>query len=381
MTLKILNIGIDRDLLDGRGESEAVLRQQFYCRELPAKITHLVKTSPELAPAPRQDGDLAIVSCPVSHWWRFPTAAVRQGAELLQHGAFDVIQVQEPFLSGLAGARLARRFRKPLVVGVYSDEIDNPVWLAERSLNRVANLVGKWVLRRAAAIRCDSAHVASKLQSSGFANVRFVPFLITHAQKLTEDQPGAQTLRAQLLGGARGPLLLAVTRLEPEKNVPLMLRAFAHATAKHPGAVLAIAGDGRLREELEALAGQVAPHAVRWLGRIGNEDMPAHYQAADLTLLSSNRESAARVLSESLLAGTPVLTTDTAGAREVVGEGGRVVPVGDENAFACALVELCGDAARLAALGRTGQDMASRTVGATAVVNALREVYRVALER
>ena len=133
---------------------------------------------------------------------------------------------------------------------------------------------------------------------------------------------------------------------------------------------------------LAAEAEAVAPGRVRWLGRIENAEMSAYYQAADLVLLSSNRESAARVLWESLLAGTPVLTTDTAGAREVVEDGisGRVVPIGDLKAFTGALVELCGDVGRLARLGAEGRRRVERIATAQAVLDGLRRLYERALQ-
>jgi glycosyltransferase involved in cell wall biosynthesis len=111
--------------------------------------------------------------------------------------------------------------------------------------------------------------------------------------------------------------------------------------------------------------------------------MSAYYQAADLLLLSSNRESAARVLSESLLAGTPVLTTDTAGAREVVVDGvsGRITPVGDLAAFSSALSDLLGDVDRLGAMGRAGRDATRAYVTAESVSQELRRLYERALVR
>jgi glycosyltransferase involved in cell wall biosynthesis len=98
-------------------------------------------------------------------------------------------------------------------------------------------------------------------------------------------------------------------------------------------------------------------------------------------LLSSNRESAARVLYESLLSGTPVLTTDTAGAREVIEDRvtGRVVPVGDTEAYAQALIELCGDPSLLEKMGRVGREHMASRVTADAVAKQLRILYEKAL--
>src|SRR5262249_3197853 len=140
-------------------------------------------------------------------------------------------------------------------------------------------------------------------------------------------------------------------------------------------------GDGSLRDRLTAEGQRLIPGRLRWLGRLPAGDMPRHYQAADLTLLSSNRESAARVLYESLLAGTPVLTTDTAGAREVVEDNGtgRIVPIGDGCAFAQALCELCGDPGRLRVMGEAGRRRMRGMVTAEPVARQLRQVYDTAL--
>ncbi len=380
--LRILNIGLDRGLLPGAADAEARARQAFYARSLPAELVHLVKAPPG-TPCDRVDldGGLSVVPCPVRHWSLFVPAALRAGARLLRESRFDLIQAQDPCICGLAGALLARRFRLPLTVGLYSDEIDNPVWLAQGPVNRIANRVGKWVLRQAAAARSDSQAVADRLSGLGIRNLVHIPFLITHADRLRQPAAEAENLRRDLLAGETGPLLLAVSRLEPEKNLPLMLSAFARAASAQAGAVLAVAGSGTLAEPLRREAERLAPGRVRWLGWMDNARIPALFQSADLLLLSSDRESAARVLYESALAGIPALSTDTAGAREAIadGETGRVTPVGDAEAFADALSELCADPARLRRMGEAAARHAASLVSADAVIERMRRFYDTAL--
>lgn len=380
--LAILNIGLDRELLNRDTQTEAQQRQLFYCRQLPASIVHLVKAPADCSPEPFDlDPALRVVPCPVRHWTGFVPAAIRRGAALLRAERYDLIQVQEPYLSGLVGAWLSRRHGVPLVAGLYSDEVDNPVWLAERWLNRLANRVAKAVLRRAAGTRTDSRAVAERVASGGYRQLTYIPFLITHAERLVAADAAAPSLRARLLDGRPGPLLLAVSRLEPEKNLPLMLRAVAAAVEKQPGLVLAVAGSGRLAESLARDAENLLPGRVCWLGWVAGDALAAYYQAADLMLISSDRESAARVLTESLLAGTPVLSTDTAGAREVVEDGvsGRIVPVGDTATYAEALIDLTADPARLARMGANGQQRMRASITAEAVVTQLRRFYRGAI--
>ena len=380
--LTILNIGLDRALLLREVRTESQIRQIFYVRNLPAHQVCLVKAPFDMPPERIElDEDLSIVPCPVRHWASFVPAAIRAGTTLMKRTSFDLIQVQEPFLSGVVGACLSQRFHVPLVVSLFGDEIDNPVWLAERPLNLLANFVGKLVLRRASAVRCDSLTVRHRLMHYGFRHLTYIPFLITHADRLLAPDPRAQTRRQHLLGAFSGPLLLAVCRLEQEKNVVLLLQAVEKAVLHHPGLVLAVAGDGTLADALKQDAMRRVPGRVRWLGWVDNTELPAYYQAADLLLLSSNRESAARVLYESLLAGTPVLTTDTAGAREVVEDDttGRIVPVGDVHAFSNALIELCYDVERLREMGAIGRERLSARVTGEAVVRQLRLLYEKAL--
>jgi glycosyltransferase involved in cell wall biosynthesis len=382
--ISILNIGLDRDLLSRGARTEAQTRQLYYANNLPARLVHLVKAPRDASDQPIElDARLTVVPCPVSHWAWFLPSVLRRGSAVLASERFDLIQVQEPFLSGLAGILLARRFRIPLVVGLYSDEIDNPIWLAERPLNHVANLTAKWVLGHAAAARSDSKAVVDRLGPLSLCPLTYIPFLITHAALLATSTAAADVTRARLLDGREGPLLLAVCRLEKEKNLHLMLAAFAKLARQRSGPILAIAGHGSQAESLAREAERLAPGRVRWLGWIANTDMPAYYQAADLMLLSSNRESAARVLFESLLAGTPVLSTDTAGAREAVDDriSGRIVPVGDTEAFARALGELCGHPAGLEAMGKEGRERMLRRVTGEAVAQQLHTLYEGVLGR
>lgn len=362
--------------------SEAQRRQLYYCDRLPARIVHLVRAAADHKVIPMEfGGRLLVHPCPVPHWAAYFPKAVALGKRILSTERFDFIQVQEPYLAGAVGVYLSRMSGVPLITGLFSDEIDNPVWLKERMLNRVANVVGKYVLRHATATRTDSRAVADRVASVGCRNLTYIPFLITDAERLLVRSDRAGAIRDVLLAGLSGPLMLAVNRLEAEKNVPLMLRALATASRQLPGLVLAIAGSGRLENILRQEAERVLPGRVRWLGWVPGERLADYYQAADLMLISSDRESAARVLFESLLAGTPVVSTATAGANEVIEDRvtGRIVPVGDEQAFASAILELARDPVRLVEMGECGRERMQQMVTADAVVGQLREFYRMAM--
>lgn len=137
------------------------------------------------------------------------------------------------------------------------------------------------------------------------------------------------------------PLVVAVGRLSPEKNYPLLLRALAHLRASHPAARLAILGEGDERAALEALRDELGlTDCVLLPGWVDNPY--AWMQRAALVALSSRWEGLPTVLIEALACGRPVVATDCRhGPREILDNGryGRLVPLDDPQAFARAMAE------------------------------------------
>ena len=136
-----------------------------------------------------------------------------------------------------------------------------------------------------------------------------------------------------------------------------MLRAFALIQSARPDARLIVAGDGPQRAELEALAGELGLHDVRFLGWVASERMGALYGEADVWLNGSDVDAAPLSILEAWAAGLPVVTTAAVGIAEMVEDGvtGLVVGTGDPAALAAAaqrVLEEAGLAASLVAAGR-----------------------------
>ncbi|MEA3031746.1 MAG: teichuronic acid biosynthesis glycosyltransferase TuaC [Sphingomonadales bacterium] len=130
---------------------------------------------------------------------------------------------------------------------------------------------------------------------------------------------------AQAALGVEGPLLVTVAHLTPRKGQELALEALTRI----PGATLILAGGGPDRARLEAIARRLglAPR-VRFLGLQPHGALPGLLAAADVMVLPTASEGLANVWVEALACGTPVVTSDVGGAREVIDrpEAGRLVP-------------------------------------------------------
>lgn len=143
-----------------------------------------------------------------------------------------------------------------------------------------------------------------------------------------------------------GEFLIACGRLNKQKNIPMLLKAFASVAPEHPDAELRIYGEGPLKDELIAMTKRLGiESAVRFMGFSGN--MSEVYKQARLLLLSSDYEGLPNVMLEALASSVPVVSTDcpSGGPRMIIrnGENGYLVSVGDDREMADRMNEILSD--------------------------------------
>lgn len=155
------------------------------------------------------------------------------------------------------------------------------------------------------------------------------------------------------------PRLLCVGRLIPIKGHIVLLRAFAEARLKVPGLSLDIAGRGPLEPALKALARELGiADAVRFLGYVS--PIQDAIERSAIIVVPSMGEGFGMVALEAMERARPVIAAEIGGLGELVKAGvtGLLVPAGEADPFARAIVELASDLPRAAALGRAGRERA-----------------------
>ena len=138
--------------------------------------------------------------------------------------------------------------------------------------------------------------------------------------------------------------------LRPEKNLGLLLRAFA--AARIPNAKLAVVGDGAERSPLERMAqDEGIADRVLFTGRV--PDPAACLAALDVFAMSSCTEQTSNALLEAMACGLPAVSTDVGDSRDLLGNAGppAVVPPGDLQAYTDALTVLARSAELRSRLG------------------------------
>jgi colanic acid/amylovoran biosynthesis glycosyltransferase len=138
------------------------------------------------------------------------------------------------------------------------------------------------------------------------------------------------------------PRLVCVGRLCEQKGQLLLIQAWSRVVARGVAAELVLAGDGEMRLEIEALIARLGLQAqIRITGWIGSAEVRAEILAARALVLPSFAEGLPVVIMEAMALRRPVISTFVAGIPELVreGESGWLVPAGDVDALADAIVE------------------------------------------
>lgn len=272
-----------------------------------------------------------------SRWWYVFDALALIWKQRHQK-KYDVILSQDLHEMGLIAyiaARLHNAAFAPNDVGYF---FHGSYYVEEAFGNRFRALLGRWLLKRADAIRVMSQRtenfIVNDRQIPREQIVRY-PFDVD-AQFFTDAYPPLSDEEEALLGNRSYFLIPA--RFVPIKRIDLALRAFADCVKTHPDVLLILLGQGPLKPDFERQIQELKLERNVFI-RPWTQAMVTWYKRSLATVITSDREGYAMTALESLVCGTPVIMTDVGCAREIVidRQNGYVVPVGDVSAIAQAM--------------------------------------------
>ena len=265
-------------------------------------------------------------------------------------------------LFGTAGSRLADRAGAVHVVEVNALLAQEEARWRGLRLARTAQRMERAVLSHADLRLAVSAELAGEVErvSPG----RRTQVLANGVDVAMFGGPAAQPPARQMFGLApeSGVIAFAGT-LRPWHGLDVAIKALPAL----PGVLLAVAGDGPVRADLELLAQQQGvADRVRWLGQLPQAQVRQLLAAADVAVapypaLAGFGYSPLK-LYEYLAAGVPVVASDIGQVAEVLGGGrwGRLVPPGDPAALAVAVRSVLADPVGSRALAGVARSMALR---------------------
>jgi glycosyltransferase involved in cell wall biosynthesis len=155
------------------------------------------------------------------------------------------------------------------------------------------------------------------------------------------------------------PYVLAVGNLEPRKNLPALLRAFARLASEIPHQLVLVGAEGWLTGEIHMTVERLRlGDRVRMTGFVEDDELPAWYGGADLFVYPSLYEGFGLPVVEAMACGTPVVTANASSLPEVAGDAAVTVEPRDDDTIAAGMRRVLSDATLARALRGRGRERA-----------------------
>ncbi|HWS23735.1 MAG TPA: glycosyltransferase [Anaerolineales bacterium] len=230
--------------------------------------------------------------------------------------------------------------------------------------DRLRPLIARTLYPHADKVLCVSESVRADLESvSRLAEEKLVTLynMIDLAEiDLLASKPAPPALRELPVDQ---PIILAIGRLNRQKNLGSLMKAFTVVRRKTP-IKLVILGEGPLRADLEKQAAETGFGADILLPGFDPNPFP-WFQRAEVLVLPSLYEGLPGVLLEGLAMRKKIVATDCpGGSAEVLMDGkfGKLVPVDDSDSLAAAILSSLGEPANLPALRDRARDFSTQAL-------------------
>jgi glycosyltransferase involved in cell wall biosynthesis len=278
---------------------------------------------------------------------------LRISSRLIQTGFRPEVIHAHIFSAGVPAVILGRLFRIPVVVTEH--------WhgFPQKKLKLSEKITAKIAMNRARWILPVSRSLQRGIEAYGIrGRFQIVPNVVDTAlfYPASKVQKNDNQKRFLFVGS-----------LKPMKGLPFLFQALARLHTMEGSWQLDIVGDGPGRQEYEELAAASGlAGKVTFYGLKSKPDVAEFMRRADFLVLPSLWENMPCVLLEAMASGLPIVSTRTGGIPEIVDqESGVLVPPGDSNSLAEALLEMIESLARFdrAAISKKAERYRPEAVG------------------
>lgn len=244
---------------------------------------------------------------------------------------------------------------------------------AKRLMHRLLYRLGQSMVEGVIAVSDETAE-SYRRYVGGKAAIAIVPNAVD-IEKYPANIDRAMTRRALGLE-PDDTVAIVVATFKGQKGHKHLVQAVEKIATSLPGLRILLVGDGELREEIEVLVdSRGVGHQFRFLG--SRRDVPVLLAASDLFILPSLWEGLSVALLEAMSTGIPVVATDVSGTRELIieGETGFLVPPGDPDALADAIVRAVRDRSVSDSRARRARTLVSARFSGAAQADRLLQVF------
>ena len=283
------------------------------------------------------------------------------------------------WLSGLVGMRLASEWGVP-----HTTSFHTMAEMKRRGRPEEMEVTQRYGSETEIACSADSIVVWTDDEKQAIVNFCDITpekvSVIPPGVDLSRFRPMSQQQSRDYLGYGEGKNILFVGRLEPLKGLDILFRAVASLENIGDITLNIVGGDENSLEKarLQELAGRMKlTDSIRFIGSVSQDELPVHYNAADVCVLPSHYESFGLAALEAAACGRPVVASEVGGLPTIVKSGstGFLVPPKHSDVMAERLCELLGDDMLRSRMGAAARGHA-RTLSWERSADSLLDRYR-----
>jgi glycosyltransferase involved in cell wall biosynthesis len=299
---------------------------------------------------------------------RFDPLLLSRMVRYFRANAFDVVHGHPERIACLAGklAGVPAVLMTYHLVGPQSAGVANPsalLVLAEKARASVVDLT--------IAVSRPDANFLIRRFGRDPSTVRYIANGIDTRLRVRADR---SILARRLNIDPAVPLVFTAARLSPQKGIRYLVEGMKKVLEDFPRAVLLIAGEGELEEDLRRLASRLNVSSnVVFSGY--REDVLELMSVSDVFVLPSLWEGMPYAILEAMLLAKPVVTTTVCSEVVTDGETGFVVPPADSAALAGAVSRLLARPELASRMGLRGEERLERCFSASRMAGQTLEVY------
>ena len=348
-------ISIDRTLLGTDYSGDALERHQEYAQQA-GKLDIIVFSKSSGFKKKKISSQLTVYSTNSTTKLNYIFNAYNIAKNIYWPDKFDLIVCQDPFLTGLAGWLIKKRFKVPLLVHFHGDFWQNKYWLWERWFNWFFLIISKFLVKRADGIRVVSSIIKDKLIEDGIdkKKIRVIPTPVDLEKFENFDEKKVNKFRKK--HGLDRKVIINVGRQDPSKDYKTLYKAISLVYEDYKKLAFWQAGNkDYLPEKIKGDQNLI----LTSVGKIKQEELVNYYHASDIYVSSSCHESFGKVLIEAMATGLPVIATETTGSKEIIRDGvnGYLVPIEDSEALAKKILFLLTNPDKAEEIGQAGRKM------------------------
>lgn len=300
--------------------------------------------------------------CTFSEMLSFCISAYRFLPELLEKKQYDINHTHFIIPTGLVSSFFYKRL--PFIITSHGSDV--PGYNPDRF--KLHHLLLKpfsaIIIDRACSLTTPSQYLKGEIEKNyGGQNVTVIPYGIY--DKISPDKPKKRKI-------------LTVSRFFERKGIQYVIEAMKYINDFE----YVICGDGPYRMELEKQIEKLnVGDRVRITGFLKGDELREEYESAAIFILPSVADNFPVVLMEAMSAGCAVITSNTTGCAEVVGETGLLVPPEDTDAIRAQLIKLIEDRDLCRKLGIMARKRVEQEFTWDPVARKYVSLYKKVLER